>query len=304
MAIETTNRCNASCWFCPNNAMQREKQTMSDDLFEKIIDDCTKFPLDKIEPFLNGEPLMDPKLIERLQLIRRKLPNTKLCLYTNGTILTPKKIDALVGLGIDRLYVSLNTLDPERYESVMGLKLERTLKNLDYLTHPTRRALVAKLITIRMTRTPDISHQEQKEFVRFCRKRGVRPFIVGPFNYKGDIPSALPVPNFPCEHITRVDILSNGRVALCCMDQEGQYSWGDIRQNSVLEVYNSEEALRYRNALRGGRRRYTEPCNACNLFWPSLDHMPLFKTIKFTTEYLAYLIKHRPQGVRRPDRSQ
>ena len=57
VSIETTNRCNAKCPFCPNNALQRDRHTMDDALFEKLIDDCKAFPLPAIEPFLNNDPL-------------------------------------------------------------------------------------------------------------------------------------------------------------------------------------------------------------------------------------------------------
>jgi len=300
VAIETTSRCNARCDFCPNSALVRGKESMDSDLFEKIVEDCRAFPLAAIEPFLNGEPFMDPEIFPRMEHIRRRLPDTSLRLYTNGYAMTPRKIDQLVGLGIDHLYVSLNTLNPEKYAATVGLRLERTLSNLEYLTDPVRRARVARKITFRITRLRDTPLEEQQRFVTYCRERGVRPFIVGLFNYKGDIYSDLPVPGYPCEHITRVDVLSNGTVTLCCMDQEGEYAWGDARRDSVLDIFNGSEARRYRTEHRQGRRRSIEPCNACNLFWPSLESMPLLRKARFGLEVGMYFLRHRPVGMRRP----
>jgi molybdenum cofactor biosynthesis enzyme MoaA len=300
VAIETTNRCNAKCPFCPNQNLQRDKHHMADDLFEKVIEECGQFPLPAIEPFLNGEPFVDPKILPRLELIRNRLSDTKLRLYTNGYALKPKTIDALVGLGIDHLYISLNTLNPKAYRSIMGFDLERTLKNLDYLTDIARRDKVARKITFRMTRTESTPLSEQEEFEAFSKKRGVRSFIVGLFNYKGDISSQLPVPNFPCEHITRLDILSNGMVTLCCMDQEGTYAWGDATKNSILDIYNGPEANRYRHMHRSGKRMETEPCGECNVFWPSLGKMSPIPTVKFSVQAGMYFLRHRPSGKRRP----
>ncbi len=302
VAIETTNRCNAKCPFCPNSALERGKQPMATDLFEKIVEDCREFPLQAIEPFLNGEPFVDPHIIPRLEHIRRRLPETRLRLYTNGNALTPKKIDGLVGLGIDHLYVSLNTLNAQTYREVMGLELERTLANLAYLTDPRRRERVVRRITFRMTRSPKTPLDEQRAFIAYCKKQGVRPFVVGLFNYKGEIDSALPVPGFPCEHITRLDILSNGTVTLCCMDQEGEYRWGDVAQRSVLEIYNDAEARRYREAHRRSRRRQIEPCDRCNVFWPSLEKMPPWRIAKFAASTGWYFWRYRPCGLKKPAR--
>jgi MoaA/NifB/PqqE/SkfB family radical SAM enzyme len=303
VAIETTNKCNAKCPFCPNNALQRNRHRMEDSLFDKIVDDCARFPLKEIEPFLNGEPFVDPKIIERMEIIRRRLPRTRLRLYTNGYAMKPKKIDALVGLGIDHLYVSLNTLDPKIYRSVMGLDIERTLENLAYLTDPARRDRVAGRITFRMTRTPTTSLKEQNDFVDYCKKAGVRPFIVGLFNYKGEIPSNLPVPKYPCEHITRVDVLSNGLVALCCMDQEGEYAWGDAAKESILDIYNGSVGSRYRSMHRNGNRVDIEPCGDCNVFWPSLEKMPPLATAKFAIAAGCYFLCRRPSGKKPPSAS-
>jgi molybdenum cofactor biosynthesis enzyme MoaA len=271
---------------------------MDDDLFNKILEDCRAFPLRSIEPFLNGEPFVDPRILPRLERIRLRLPNTKLRLYTNGYGLTPKIVDALIGLGIDHLYVSLNTLNPKTYQQILGLRLERTLENLAHLTDPVRRERVARRITFRMTRLPDTPVSEQQSFIDFCRKCGVRHFIVGLFNYLGEIPSHLPVPGYPCEHITRVDVLSNGVVTLCCMDHEGKYAWGDVSKESILDIYNGSEAIKYRTLHRTGKRRKTTPCDRCNVFWPSLEKMSPWRKAHFAIKAGYYFIRYRPSGKR------
>jgi molybdenum cofactor biosynthesis enzyme MoaA len=294
VAIETTSACNAKCAFCPNSVMARDHQAMSDDIFRKIVDDCATFDLLAIEPFLNGEPFMDPQIIPRLQYIRERLPKTKLRVYTNGYGMTDKRVDALLDLGIDHLFVSLNTLDPAKYEAVMGLRLERTLRNIDYAVDGSRRKRLAREITIRMTRTQETTAEDEKRFVAFCRDKNVNCMIVGLFNYLGDVRSPLPVPNFPCEHLTRVDVLSNGTVTLCCMDAEGQYSWGDVTQASVLDIYNGDRARAYREAHRKGQRRKMPPCDTCNLFWPSFDGLSLPRRIQFGLAYAWYHLRYWP----------
>ena len=166
---------------------------MTQELFEKIIDDCTQFSLPAIEPFLNGEPFCDPLLLKRLELIRKRLPNTELRLYTNGYALTPARQDALAEIGVDHLFISLNTLDPVKYEQVTGLSLQKTLANLEYFSSHQRRQSIASKLTVRMTRLDDTSLEEQQHFIDFCTERDVIPFIAALYNYKGDIYSSLPV---------------------------------------------------------------------------------------------------------------
>ncbi len=300
VSVETTSRCNDTCPFCPYNVRARDKTHMDQSLFEKIVGDCTEFPLEAIEPFLNGEPFVDPKIMDRLELIRSRLPRTKLRLYSNGYALSPKRVDELCGLGVDHLYISLNTLNAEKYKAIMGFKLERTLDNVMYMTDPVRRKKVARRITLRMTRMEDTTLAEQEQFQKFCDDRKVRCFIVGLFNYKGDVNSPLPVPKYACEHITRLDILSSGKVTLCCMDQEGEYSLGDVTQQSVLEVFQGEASRRYQEMHRAGRRAEVTPCGSCNLFWPSTDNMPWPRAMSHALRFWAYLALYRPIGKRAP----
>jgi len=300
VSIETTNRCNARCSFCPNNALARERSTMDQGLFEKIVEECRAFPLPAIEPFLNGEPFMDRDIVPRMRHIRERLPSTKLRLYTNGSLMTASRLDLMQDLGLDHLFISLNTLDPVQYKEILGLELDKTLANLEHLCKRADRKKIAKKITVRMTRFEDTALAEQDAFVAFCRKLDVKPMIVGLFNYKGDIASSLPVPSYPCEHITRLDVLSNGNTALCCLDQEGEYGWGDVRERSVLEVFNGERARKYKDGQRSGHRRDLPPCGECNLFWPSFSHLSPGRTIAVLAQSCAYFLRHRPSGRRAP----
>ena len=296
VAVETTNYCNAKCGFCPNNSLVRGRRHMSDALFQQIIESCREFPLRSIEPFLNGEPLMDPKIMQRLAFIKNRLPETKIRLFTNGFALTPERIKELCEFNLDSLIVSVNTLDPQKYRRITGLEVDRILINLDRLTEPAWKNKVARKITFRMTRLPETSKREQNMFKDFCKRLKVHCNIKSVFNYKGDKHTMLPVPPYPCEHIERVDVLSNGVATLCCMDHEGEYPMGDARESTILSIFNSEASKRYRRYHRNGRRKSIEPCNRCNLPNPSLAHMPLLETSKVALQVGHYYLRYRPKS--------
>ena len=303
VTIETTSRCNARCVFCPNNALSRDKGSMSTELFEKIIEDCKQFPLYEIEPFLQGDPFSDPQILDRLEYIRGHLPDTRLRLYTNAYGLNERKADRLASIGLDDLTISINTLDSARYEAMMGIPLARTLANVEYLLSDRIRGQLGAQITLRMTCFDDTSLQEQDEFLRFCESRGVESSISGLYNYKGHIYSDLPVPSYGCEHVTRLDILVDGSVTLCCMDHNGEYGWGTARDLSVLELYNHQVARRYRDLHRTGRREEADPCGTCNMFWPLLDGLSPEQEALTRAEFEAYVVKNVPIGRRRPSGS-
>ena len=329
VAIETTNKCNATCWFCPItegskrppadpaelvqlgkkrqavpaaepdddvtfNLMKRPLGYMTDELFEKIIDDCKQFPLRRIEPYLHGEPFMDRKICERIEYINKHLPRTEVHIFTNGSLLTKKTVDKLKELNIASMVISLNTAVGDKYNAIMGLDWKKTLANLERVAAENRTdKKVADRFVMRMTAPQETTDAEIAAFRRLAKQMGARAVIVSLHNYKGDITSERPVPQFPCYFVNDLDILYDGRTALCCMDHDGDYSWGDVSQHSVLEVFNSPEAKRYRKLMREDRRSELAPCNECNMFWWSL-HRTGVRRLQYTGRIVQYLLKHRP----------
>ena len=329
VAVETTNKCNATCWFCPItegskrppsdgeplvqlgkkvqpvpaaepgdgvtfNLMQRPLGYMDDALFEKIIDDCTQFPLRRIEPYLHGEPFMDRKICDRIEHINRRLPRTEVHLFTNGSLLTRKTVERLKELRLASMVISLNTAREDKYNAIMGLDWRKTLANLERVAAENRSSKpVADRFVMRMTAPKETSDAEIAAFRSLAKRMGARAVIVSLHNYKGDINSERPVPRFPCYFVNDLDILYNGRTALCCMDHDGEYTWGDVSKHSVLEVFNSPEARRYRDLMRQDRRAELTPCNQCNMFWWSL-HRTGIRRLQYTSRIARYLVEHRP----------
>src|SRR5262249_49469359 len=70
--IETLGHCNAKCGFCPQSKLERRTTKMTDALFEKILGDLREIPANQpVNIFPGGvtEPLLDPRLIDRLRAI-------------------------------------------------------------------------------------------------------------------------------------------------------------------------------------------------------------------------------------------
>lgn len=89
--IETLNRCNGKCSFCPVNANQPQRKyaKMNEDLFHKIIGELVDMGYDqKISLYSNNEPFLDNRIIEWEKYLKERLPQAYNQLYTNGSLLT------------------------------------------------------------------------------------------------------------------------------------------------------------------------------------------------------------------------
>lgn len=89
--IETINRCNGGCSFCPVNVQNdiRTEKLMDENLFYKIINELKEIRYaGRIALFSNNEPLLDKRIVVFSRYVRENLPNAQIHLFTNGTLLS------------------------------------------------------------------------------------------------------------------------------------------------------------------------------------------------------------------------
>ena len=81
--------------------------------------------------FTGGEPLLRRDLSSTIRMFAQELPETELCLTTNGLLLSEQAFD-LRAAGLDRVNVSFDTTDAERFSELTGggdvLRVEEGLR--------------------------------------------------------------------------------------------------------------------------------------------------------------------------------
>src|SRR5206468_4647208 len=91
LSLETCTSCNHRCPFCPVSVDPREREVMSQELFESIADQVVEIGGPGVVVFLSNynEPTIDPLFEERcLSLFRRGLPVSVL---TNASHFGPER---------------------------------------------------------------------------------------------------------------------------------------------------------------------------------------------------------------------
>lgn len=91
---ELHNFCNFTCGYCPHKDMEREKQFMSDEVWETLLHKYIvpyRYRNMHCPPTFIGhkdsEPLIDKKLPSRLQDLSSACPDMKIDVYSNGVLL-------------------------------------------------------------------------------------------------------------------------------------------------------------------------------------------------------------------------
>lgn len=266
VSIETLTLCNATCNFCPYPTLERKGTRMPQGMWDSLMSQLTAFKHPFfLSPFKVNEPFADKTLLGKLKYLYIDIPLARLRLFTNGSLLTEEIIQDIAALrNVEHLWISLNSVDAAEYEFVMGLKFERTALRLDQLhrmcvagifTHP--------VVVSRVTKSP-VAGRANIVFHQFCAHRWplFRTFDIKQDGWLGYVDPWNPtIPATPCGRWFELSILSTGVVSLCCMDGKGEFSIGNLHENSMLEIYNRGTWLQRRELMNS--REFYHPCSTC-----------------------------------------
>ncbi|MCX6818625.1 MAG: SPASM domain-containing protein [Candidatus Aenigmarchaeota archaeon] len=267
--IELNNVCNLRCRFCPYKIMKRKKEFMPFNLFKKIIDEAEGTNFVYLHDF--GEPLLHPKLVQFINYADNK--NIKVGISTNCTMLTPDKSDALLKTNLYLIILCIDGITKATYEKLrIGGNYEKVVRNVEYFL--TRRSLLHHKCRANVQIiASEYTKKETDAFVKLWKTKypsieaGIKPFdtVGGVIEKSGDntIDKELKhEKRYPCRWLWhQVQILSNGDVTLCCRDYDGKAVIGNIKKNSLKEIWNSNKMIEERNRQKNGQ--YNELCIKC-----------------------------------------
>lgn len=112
--FEVTNYCNFRCDFCPQAESRRASRHMDWALFAKGIDEVARDRVaDTVGFHVLGEPLLYPKILEALAYARSRGLRTEM--NTNGSLLTPERVNGLIEAGLGALCVSVQVFDAQAH---------------------------------------------------------------------------------------------------------------------------------------------------------------------------------------------
>ena len=259
VSIETFARCNARCTFCPYPTMDRIGAKLPDEVLERLIAEMERWRLPFwLSLFKVNEPLLDKRVLPLMELVNRRIPKCRLRLFSNGSTLTDANVDRIASLKrLEHLWVSLNEYRKDEYEALMGISWDHTTANLDRLhardkfPHPVMLSCVG---------------HPNEAFRLYCLERWPK-FKSTALKRDAWIdftnPQNLEVPNGPCWRWFELNITATGKAALCCMDSEARFGFGDVREKSLMEIYNHPVFRGWREKLLS-RRTVGSPCNGCS----------------------------------------
>ena len=267
--VEINSNCNYRCIFCPHGTgeMRNDMSMMSEQTAKRILDELADNKVYSIKLNWRGEPALHPKLAE-ITAYAKKKGIKEVQINTNGFLFDEKKIRDLILAGIDRVIFSLDATTPEVYSKIrIGGDYNRVVENIKTFDR-IRKELKRKkpFLRVQMVRTQLNKHQVDdyqkmwKNIVDDIRITDVTNRGQGDSLMVGD---QVSVGRVCCpQPWQRMIISCEGNVLMCCSDWFEKYPLGNIKENSLKEIWNGERLKLVRKKLK--RLEYDfQPCKSC-----------------------------------------
>lgn len=266
VSIEPSNICNAHCVMCPYSKMTRPKTIMPMELFKKIVDDCHEEGVSNFNLNFYNEPFLDPFIFDRIKYLKSK--DLKVSLYSNGSVMNEPMDDKIFDSGIDMISFSIDGATKETYEKIRnGLKFEETVKNvLGLIKKKNEMGRSSPKIRVVFVQQ-EANKNELEEYKKFWEDKADSVVISTDDNRNSNssffkyFKERKP---FPCRKIwTEMIVMSNGKVALCCVDADGSIILGDFNSQTLKEIWESDRFKKTRNLHLDFKSNKIHLCKNC-----------------------------------------
>ena len=273
MFIDPSSSCNFSCRFCYHaNKASIPHDVMSMETFRKLATDLGEFPhpITIVKLYGFGEPLVNPNIARMVGMLKYSGVSSRVELTTNGWLLTHAMSDNLVSSGLDRIIVSVNGLNDTQYREITGvpIKFEKYVNQIKYLYEHRGNCIVHI-----KTHINTVSGKEQ-EFFDVFKSISDEIFIENVVPLWPGLPSDVK-PEGGCyrQPVVAVKICpyifygmtvqANGQVSACFMDWNRQLLIGDLRKESLKDIWNGTKLKELRELHLKYKGNTRPSCGTC-----------------------------------------
>ena len=280
LQIETNQICNLKCPSCPIGVPEAHEkyittEKMPQEIFERIILEGEKYGCPSVEPQGTNEPLLDQDLEKQIKFASDH-GFIDIMLNTNATLLSESRARSMLKSGITRIRFSLDAVTKETYEKVrLGAKYDVTMKNIEtFLKIKKEEKYDLPVVGVNFVKQR-VNENEEKEFINTWMDK-VDFIVVQEFqtpDVDNDYSDFLPtksdyreklVTDFRCQQPwQRILVRSTGEICPCCAFFSTDLSLGNIKNNTIHELWNGEEMGNLRQLHKNGNWAENSWCKKC-----------------------------------------
>jgi len=269
LILEPISICNLKCPFChqvDEKFLKNKSQLgmMGFELFKKIIDESQSGGTKAITLTCRGEPTMNPEIGRMLEYCKNKFIEFKM--NTNATMLNEKLIHQILDSNLTDIVFSVDSYYKEEFESLrVGANFEKVLENIKKFVEIKEKNYPDSRIVTRISGVKMLDEQDPEKFKEFWEN--IVDFVV--------MVNALPkwdlysnskeeMSKSPCHYLGRsLSIYFDGSVIPCDMDYQGVLNMGNVKDNTIKEIWQGTKYKELFNSHKNNERGKHFPCDRC-----------------------------------------
>jgi MoaA/NifB/PqqE/SkfB family radical SAM enzyme len=280
MGLEISAQCNRTCVFCPNHDFTRPDQQMPMKLIEKVRDELADLNYGgRWHPYMYNEPLRDNRLFDILKMYREALPRAIIGISTNCDYLTEEKLAQLIDVGVNSLTLNIySARDGSDNEEKVAKGIEFSKKRAKLV-----QSWLDKHKQVQQSGSLYTGGSAHRVIGKVLHKYGVQQDssgFGGSFKLANRSNNVAWLANDGKEHYSGscvrpfrvMEVRWTGDVVLCCHDYNGIKSYGNIKDKSVEDIWNSMALHKKREELQQGVRK-GPLCGVCDYSGGTYKHM-------------------------------
>ena len=270
--------CNANCTYCPVGHLNREQKikgnSISQEVFEALIEQTKNQKIERVSPHLNCEPLLCKELPDQIKTWKKYHPNAIVDLSTNAVFLNEKIFLKLVNAGLDILELHYMGVNKDYHEKAMKTNYEKVKHNVDLALELKKKYNVKMDIVVFSHRLKGASLSQWNDFANSLQDKGAK-ISFGPLwnragwygkefekKRKGILKSNK---LYPCpKPWNQIAVEHDGEVVLCSLDYKKVVKIGNILKNNIIDIWNNEVMKRYQEGQNDiNKLKKLDLCNKC-----------------------------------------
>lgn len=298
--IETINWCPMKCRFCCNRLYDRKPKTMSIKLFHKICKDYYTIGGGVIGiGSMQSDFLADPLLMQRLEILNRY--KKKLYIYSTTPLISLKKynddeVEKILST-FNLLQISVEGITAKDYKEMAGIDAFEVLQEQINRVYKIIKKKHLNIMVHLYFRTYDLNKLRKdayyKKLTGMFVERDAKQIFFSWFGSikQEDLPKGAKLYKKNNENKREncnganisLAVIPDGRVLGCgCIDWNATVVVGDMKKQSILEVWQGEESVNFRKSFERGKIPFI--CKECGLYAPEKN---VFKLARFMTYKLT-----------------
>ncbi|EKD28524.1 MAG: Fe-S oxidoreductase [uncultured bacterium] len=260
--FEASFRCNLNCPMCFRPHIDKKNYgDMDFNLFKKGIDECVENDLYSIRLSWRGESLLNPNIVKMVEYAKKK-GIKEISFISNGRLLEGDITNGLIEAGLDYLTISIDGLENDynrlRYPMTFVEITEKLQKFYDLKNKIGNGFPLLKVQAIwsYIKENPQLFYNHFKKITDKINFDPENDYSIREVPQESDF-----ICQYPWQRIT---ITWNGEVPLCISDWNIYTTIGNLKNQTIKEIWHGKEMNAYRKKQILSQRLTIPCCKRCH----------------------------------------